>query len=113
MNRFEGKVALITGTASGIGRATAQRLAAEGAKVVCTDVQLDGLEETVRDITSQGRAAVSQVCDVSDKDAVCAAVGRTIDQYGKLDVRCNVAGILETSHTHEVYSRSMGTAPFG
>ncbi len=101
MKRFEGKVALVTGSASGIGRSTAQRLAEEGAKVVCTDVQMEALEETVREINSQGGTAVSQVCDVSDAKAVAEAVAATVRKYGQLDVLCNVAGILETAHTHE------------
>ncbi len=101
MKRFHDKAVLVTGAASGIGRATAQRLASEGAMVVCTDVQREALENTVGDIASQSGIAIAQVCDVSDAKAVHEAVDTVIRQYGKLDVVCNVAGILEFGHTHD------------
>jgi NAD(P)-dependent dehydrogenase (short-subunit alcohol dehydrogenase family) len=101
MNRFQDRVALVTGAASGIGRATALRLVAEGARTVCVDIEREALEEVVREIESQGGTAIAQVCDVSDSEAVHNAVAGAIRQYGKLDVLCNVAGVLESSHTHE------------
>lgn len=101
MNRFPDKVAIVTGAASGIGRATAQRLASEGASVICADVQREALEETVRNITSKGGIATAQVCDVTDAEAVNATVDAAVRQYQKLDILCNVAGVLEFAHTHD------------
>lgn len=101
MNRFQDKVVLITGAASGIGKATAQRIASEDARVFCVDIQCEALEDTVGDIISQGGIATAQVCDVSDAEAVHSAMAAVVHQYGKLDVVCNVAGILEFAHSHD------------
>jgi meso-butanediol dehydrogenase/(S,S)-butanediol dehydrogenase/diacetyl reductase len=101
MKRFEGKTAIITGAASGIGKATAQRLAMEGARVVCGDVQAAALEGVIGEIKSQGGTATACHCDVSDPESVISIITTAVDVYGQLDVLCNVAGILETAHTHE------------
>ena len=102
MQRFEGKVALVTGAASGIGKATAERLAAEGARVVCVDVQEGALEDTAKRIRERGAEAVARLCDVSDPEAVRATVQATVDRFGALHTLCNIAGILRFEHTHEV-----------
>ena len=70
MGRLEGKVAFITGAASGIGKATAERLASEGARVMCADVQAQALEQVVKDLRETGADAESLVCDVGDAEAV-------------------------------------------
>ncbi|MFO8011074.1 MAG: SDR family NAD(P)-dependent oxidoreductase [Dehalococcoidia bacterium] len=101
MNRFEARTAIVTGAASGIGKATALRLASEGAQVLCCDIHKNELEETVGEINAQGRMATVQICDVSDPVSVGEAVSRMMSRHGRLDVLCNVAGILETCHTHE------------
>ncbi len=101
MRRFEDKVALVTGAASGIGRATAERLADEGARVVCTDVQREALEETLKSVRDRGAESAAMACDVSDESAARAAVADTVGSFGRLDVLCNVAGILQFGHTHE------------
>jgi len=101
-SRFEGKVALVTGAASGIGRATALRIASEGGSVFCTDVQAEALQETAKLATEKGAQAEARVCDVSDPAAVEAAVAACVDRFGRLDALCNVAGILRFDHAHEL-----------
>ena len=74
LKRFEGKVALVTGAASGIGRATAIRLATEGATVASLDITEEGLEDTLDALSSAGAKAIGAKCDVSDEGSVDAAV---------------------------------------
>jgi NAD(P)-dependent dehydrogenase (short-subunit alcohol dehydrogenase family) len=93
MAELENKVAIVTGAASGIGRATAVALAREGAQVVVSDVDEAGGQETVRLIEQQGGEAIFVKTDVSDPDAVKALVDEAVDTYGKLDVMVNNAGI--------------------
>jgi NAD(P)-dependent dehydrogenase (short-subunit alcohol dehydrogenase family) len=101
VQRFENRVVLVTGAASGIGRASAERLAREGAALFCTDVQGDALEETLTRVRATGADAEGQVSDVSRPDDVRAAVGAALERFGRLDVLCNVAGILQFCHTHQ------------
>jgi NAD(P)-dependent dehydrogenase (short-subunit alcohol dehydrogenase family) len=91
---MEGRVALVTGGASGIGRVTAQMFAREGAKVVVTtDANIQGAEETVRLIRDAGGEATFIKCDVSKAKDVEALVDRTVAVYGSLDYAFNNAGI--------------------
>lgn len=92
-DHFTGKVALVTGAASGIGRATALEFAREGAKVVVSDVNCKGGEETVCQIEQAGGTAMFVQADVSQAAEVDALVGQTIDTYGRLDAAFNNAGI--------------------
>jgi NAD(P)-dependent dehydrogenase (short-subunit alcohol dehydrogenase family) len=102
MTRFAGKVGLITGAAAGIGRATAERLASEGASLLLVDVQADALAEVATRCAEVGGKAVACPCDVSDPSQIEAAVQRCIDEFGRLDVLVNIAGILSLDHTHEL-----------
>jgi NAD(P)-dependent dehydrogenase (short-subunit alcohol dehydrogenase family) len=91
--RFVYRVAAVTGAASGLGRATARRLAAEGATVACLDVDESGLEEVVKEIVADGGSAAPYRCDVSDPDDVEASFQSVVVDHGRLDVLCNVAGV--------------------
>ena len=90
---FEGKVALVTGGASGIGRATALAFAREGAKVIVSDVDVDGGDETVRMIKNSGGEATFVKADVSISDEVEALVRQAVETYGQLDCAFNNAGL--------------------
>jgi meso-butanediol dehydrogenase/(S,S)-butanediol dehydrogenase/diacetyl reductase len=102
MQRFVDKVALVTGAASGIGRATAVRLASEGARVFCTDVNEVGLAETLASIRELGGEAHGEWCDVSDPSAARRSVASCLDRYAALDVLANIAGVGHFQHTLEV-----------
>jgi NAD(P)-dependent dehydrogenase (short-subunit alcohol dehydrogenase family) len=102
MRRFEEKVVLVTGAASGIGRATAERLASEGARVWCSDVQAEAAEETAKLASQAGGQAVAHTCDVSSEREAVACVAACVERFGRLDALCNVAGILRFGHTHEL-----------
>ena len=102
MKRFADKVALITGAGSGIGRAAAERLASEGCKVVCIDVNDQGIQQTLETIKMQGGEAVGWRCDVTDMNDIEATINKTIAQYGKLNVLCNIAGIIQFENTLDV-----------
>jgi NAD(P)-dependent dehydrogenase (short-subunit alcohol dehydrogenase family) len=90
---FEGKVALVTGGGSGIGRATALAFAQRGAKVVVADLVAKGGEETVRMIKEAGGTSIFLQADVSKSQDALAMVGKTVETYGHLDCAFNNAGV--------------------
>ena len=94
MGRVEGKVALITGAASGLGRATAIRLAEEGAKVMVTDWEDKGGQETVEMIKNAGGEASYMHHDVSKEEEWQAVLAKVLDTYGQLDVLVNNAAVI-------------------
>jgi NAD(P)-dependent dehydrogenase (short-subunit alcohol dehydrogenase family) len=91
--RIEGKVALITGGGSGIGRATALLFGREGAKVVVADYDPEGGERTIKAIREAGGTAVFQAADVSNPQDVDALMHKVVESYGRLDCAFNNAGI--------------------
>lgn len=103
LRRFEGKVCLVTGAASGIGRATAVRLATEGAKVCAVDVQEERLhKKTAAKLEAIGGEFLLRACDISDEAQVKETVAATVEHFGQLDVLCNIAGVLRCDNTHEL-----------
>ena len=93
MARFDGRVGLVTGAASGIGRATAERLAAEGGAVVLADVQDEAGREAAQAIAAAGGRAVFKHLDVASEAEWERVVGETVAEFGRLDILVNNAGI--------------------
>jgi 3-oxoacyl-[acyl-carrier protein] reductase len=92
--RFDGKVALVTGAARGIGQAIALALAQEGANVVVADVDLDRAQKVAQEIEGLGRKAVAVLADVSDRKAVQRLVSEAVSQLGRVNILVNNAGII-------------------
>lgn len=90
--RFEGRTAFVTGAASGIGRATAMRLASEGASVACADLAAEGIASVRAEIEGLGGRAFDVVCDVASSTSVATAVAAAEAALGSIDVLANVAG---------------------
>src|SRR5580692_9304569 len=93
MNEFQGKVALVTAGTSGIGRAAAIAYAREGAKAVAAGPRAAEGEQTVRLVRAQGREAMFVPTDVAQEAQVKNLIGRTLEQFGRLDFAFNNAGI--------------------
>jgi 3-oxoacyl-[acyl-carrier protein] reductase len=100
--RLEGRTALVTGGGRGIGAATAIRFAAEGAKVVISDLDADPAEAVGAQIRSHGRPALAVACDVTDRAAVEALVERALKEYASLDILVTCAGILSDNLIHKM-----------
>ena len=110
MERLAGKVAIITGAAAGIGKATAILFAAEGAAVSICDIDDEKLPQTVNEITANGGKVLARICDLSKVEEIQALVEATVEKFGTVDILVNNAasfgygGIMET--TQEVWDAS-------
>lgn len=104
-SRLADRAVIVTGAGSGIGRATALRLAREGARVVALDVAPTGLEELAAEVATDdgvgGRLATGHV-DIADEQSVAAAVGSVVAEHGGLDAIVNAAAVHYGDHTHEM-----------
>jgi NAD(P)-dependent dehydrogenase (short-subunit alcohol dehydrogenase family) len=95
MGRLEGKVAFVTAAGGAIAGATARLFAAEGAAVACVDIVEENVKQTAADIEAAGGKAIAIVCDVTDEDAVKAAIDETVSAFGKLNVVFNAAAFTD------------------
>jgi len=93
--RLKDKVAIITGSARGIGQATALKFAAEGARVVVCDLDRKAVDEVVAQIAAAGGQAIGFTLNVTDKASIAATVEGVMDKYGRIDVLVNNAGIVD------------------
>lgn len=111
MTRFTGKVAFITGAASGIGKATALRLGGEGAQLFLGDIDSSGLAQTARELPEKTIVHTVHL-DVTNSQGCAEAVEACVSKLGRLDVLCNIAGIAMCKHltdiTDEQWQRMMG-----
>lgn len=96
---MRGKAAIVTGAASGLGRAAARKLAAAGADVWLVDINADGLAETAALLADSGCAVVTETVDLADPLACKAVVERAAAHFGRLDALCNVAGLIYLANT--------------
>ncbi|MEU6796584.1 glucose 1-dehydrogenase [Nonomuraea wenchangensis] len=90
---FTGQVAFVTGAGSGMGLATARAFAESGAAVALTDINTEALDVAAKDLAGAGHQVLALTCDVSDEEQVAAAVDRTVETFGRLDMAFNNAGI--------------------
>ena len=108
MGRFDGRVALLTGAASGIGRATALRLAADGATIAGFDRDGEGLAAVVQEVADAGGRMTTTVGDVSIRESCVAAVEEAVEAHGRLDVLANIAGVCWSEHVADTTEESWG-----
>ena len=99
---MSGKAALVTGAASGLGRATAMALAKAGADLCLVDVNTEGLEETAVQVRGLGRKAVVVAANLAHAETCDAAVGTAVEAFGRLDALCNVAGLIFFSNSTDM-----------
>jgi NAD(P)-dependent dehydrogenase (short-subunit alcohol dehydrogenase family) len=102
MDRFTGKITIITGAGSGIARATARRFGSEGSVVACLDIDEAAAQKTAAEIAGDGGTASAYRCDVADPASVHATVESVVSDLGAPHVLCNIAGVGNFAHTTEL-----------
>jgi NAD(P)-dependent dehydrogenase (short-subunit alcohol dehydrogenase family) len=116
VEELSGKVAVVTGAASGIGLALSRGLAAEGMHVVMADIEADALEKATAELP-EGTEVLAQVCDVADADAVDALRDAAVDRFGTVHVVCNNAGVSTVgaawTHTLDDWEWMLGVNLYG
>ena len=103
-SNMKGKAALVTGAASGLGRATAYALGRAGADLCVVDVNAAALEETATQLRALGARVLVHATDLCARDNCVGAVGAAVAKFGRLDALCNVAGIIVLCNAHEMRS---------
>ena len=109
LTEFEGRVAVVTGAASGIGKAMCERFAREGMKVVLADIERDQLRATGREIESLGAEVLTFRTDVSQPDDLSSLAEATLERFGKVHVLCNNAGVFAGGRTWEAIDCAKST----
>lgn len=106
-DRVQDRVAIVTGAASGIGEASAIRLAEEGAKVICADLNLAGAQATANAVNSSGGTALAYEIDIADSAQCDAIVAKAVESYGSIDILVNNAGVNLPSVFHETSNEAI------
>ena len=101
-DRVKDRIAIVTGAGSGIGEASAIRLAEEGAKVICANINLESATKTAQQITASGFIAEGYAIDIADSQACTALVSHAVSKYGAIDILVNNAGVNLPGVFHEV-----------
>jgi len=102
MKEFQGKVAVITGGAAGIGRAMAERFAEEGMRIVLADIEADTLEKTAAEMREEGAVVLPVICDVSKKEDVERLSQEAVKAYDTVHILCNNAGVTAMGFAWEI-----------
>jgi NAD(P)-dependent dehydrogenase (short-subunit alcohol dehydrogenase family) len=103
-SNMKGKAALVTGAASGLGRATALALGRVGADLCIVDMNVAGLEATAKELAALGVRVLMHATDLSQRDNCPAAVAAAVAAFGRLDALCNVAGVIVMCNAHEMHA---------
>jgi len=106
-DRVKDRIAIVTGAGSGIGQASAIRLAEEGAKVICADINLESATNTAQQIKAAGFIAAGYSLDISDSQACIALVDHTVTKFGAIDILVNNAGVNLPGVFHEVSNETI------
>jgi NAD(P)-dependent dehydrogenase (short-subunit alcohol dehydrogenase family) len=106
-DRVKDRIAIVTGAGSGIGQASAIRLAEEGAKVICADINLESATDTAQQIRDAGFIAEGYALDISDSQACTALVDHAVTKFGAIDILVNNAGVNLPGVFHEVSNETI------